>query len=98
MPLVTVKSKFQVTIPSVLRKGIRLREGDMMTASVVDEGILLKPVDVIDRSIDAADSLGAIFAKSEISKEDRNLSEEEIMEDAIAEVKASRQQRRARAK
>ncbi len=69
-----------------------------MTASVVDEGILLKPVDVIDRSIDAADSLGAIFAKSEISKEDRNLSEEEIMEDAIAEVKASRQQRRARAK
>ena len=69
-----------------------------MTASVVDEGILLKPVDVIDRSIDAADSLGTIFAKSEISKEDRNLSEEEIMEDAIAEVKASRQQRRARTK
>ena len=34
MSLVTVKPKFQVTIPAKLRRGINLREGDVMEAIV----------------------------------------------------------------
>ena len=41
MPLVTVKPKFQVTIPARLRRG--LREGDLLEATVVGDGILLRP-------------------------------------------------------
>ena len=35
MPLVTVRPKFQVTIPARLRRGINLREGDVMEVTVV---------------------------------------------------------------
>ena len=49
MPLVTVKAKFQVTIPAGLRKDIDLREGDLMEATLVGDGILLRPKDVVDR-------------------------------------------------
>ena len=49
MPLVTVKSKFQVTIPARLRKGIDLREGDIMEATLVGDGILFRPKQVVDR-------------------------------------------------
>ena len=35
MSLVTVKPKFQVTIPAKLRRGLDLREGDVMEATVL---------------------------------------------------------------
>ena len=49
MPLVTVKPRFQVTIPARLRKGIDLREGDIMEATLVGDGILFRPKQVVDR-------------------------------------------------
>ncbi len=49
MPLVTVKPKFQVTIPAKLRKGLGLREDDVVEASVVADGILLRPKEEVDR-------------------------------------------------
>ncbi len=44
MSLVTVKPKFQVTIPAKLRRGINLREGDVMEAIVMGDGILFRPM------------------------------------------------------
>lgn len=49
MPLVTVKRKFQVTIPAKLRSGLELGDGDLMEATVVGNGILLRPKEVVDR-------------------------------------------------
>lgn len=43
MSLVTVKPKFQVTIPARLRRGLDLHEGDLLEAIVVGDGILLRP-------------------------------------------------------
>ena len=51
MPLVTVKPKFQVTIPARLRKDINLHEGDVMEATIVEDGILLRPMDVVDETL-----------------------------------------------
>ena len=95
MPLVTVKPKFQVTIPAKLRRGINLREGDVMEVTVVGDGILLRPTGVVDR-IAAADRIAAKFAAMEISSEDAGRSEDEIMEDTIADIAASRRERRNR--
>ena len=49
MPLVTVKQKFQVTIPAKIRDHIHLEEGD--TLEVVAEGgrIVLTPKVLVDR-------------------------------------------------
>ncbi|MDE0045247.1 MAG: AbrB/MazE/SpoVT family DNA-binding domain-containing protein [bacterium] len=95
MPLVTVKSKFQVTIPAGLRKDIDLREGDLMEATLVGDGILLRPKDVVDR-ITAANRIAARLAAARPSPRDRGLTEDEIMKDTVEEISASRRERRAR--
>lgn len=97
MPLVTVKSKFQVTIPAGLRKDIDLREGDLMEAALVGDGILLRPKDVVDRNTHtAANRVAARLAAARPSPRDRGLTEDEIMKDTVEEVSASRRERRAR--
>ena len=91
--LVTVKPKFQVTIPAKLRERVDLHEGDLMEASVVEGGILFSPKAVVDRNA-AADRLDEIFARSKPSPEDAARSEEEIMEDAIKVIAEARKERR----
>ena len=95
MPLVTVKPKFQVTIPAKLRKGIDLHEGDLMEATIIGDGILLRPKDVVERNA-AADRIASILARIEPSPEDTGRSESEIMEDIIADVAEARRERRVR--
>ena len=95
MPLVTVKPKFQVTIPARLRKDINLHEGDVMEATIVEDGILLRPMDVVDRNA-TADRIAAAFAATAPSSEDAGRSEAEIMEDTVADIADSRRERRNR--
>ena len=89
MPLVTVKPKFQVTIPAKLRRG--LREGDVLEATVVGDGILLRPREAADRNA-AADRI----ASARVDPLDAGRSEDEIMEDVIAGIDRARNERRAR--
>ena len=95
MPLVTVKPKFQVTIPAKLRRGLDLHEGDLMEATVVGDGILLRPKAVVDRNA-SADRIASILAGTEPSPEDADRSEDEVMEDAIADIARARRERPAR--
>lgn len=64
-----------------------------MEATVVAEGILFRPMDVVNRE-STADRIAASFAATQPSREDSRRSEEEIMEEAIAELAASRRDRR----
>ncbi len=50
MPLVTVKPRFQVTIPAKLRRDLDLSEGDLMEATIVGDGVLLRPKAVVNRN------------------------------------------------
>jgi len=95
MPLVTVKPKFQVTIPAQLRKRIDLHEGDLMEASVVEGGILLRPKEVVDRAA-AAERIATNFAATEPSPGDAGRSEDEIMGDVIDDIAEARRERRSR--
>ena len=93
MPFVTVKQKFQVTIPAKIRKGIDLREGDIMEATLAGDGILFIPKEVVDRDA-AAHRIAARYAAAPPSSDDLNRSEDEIMRDAIADITESRRERR----
>jgi AbrB family looped-hinge helix DNA binding protein len=50
MPYVKVKTKGQVTIPAEFRRGLNLKEGDLLEALVERGGIVLRPKTVLDRS------------------------------------------------
>jgi AbrB family looped-hinge helix DNA binding protein len=55
MPLVKVKHKFQVTIPTEIREKTQIAEGDVLEMTVQGDKIILKPKLIIDRdSIPAA--------------------------------------------
>ena len=90
--LVTVKPKFQITIPAKLRKGIDLHGGDLMEANLIAEGIVIRPMVVVNRNR-VADRIAATFAATVPSSEDVGRSEELFTEYAIAEVAASRRGR-----
>jgi len=49
MWLVRLKQAAQITLPIELRKRFHLEEGDCLEAEAVEDGILLKPVSVMDR-------------------------------------------------
>jgi AbrB family looped-hinge helix DNA binding protein len=49
MALVRMKRAAQITLPAELRKRFNLEEGDYLEAEAVADGILLKPIAVIDR-------------------------------------------------
>ena len=49
MTLVRVKRSAQITLPADLRKQFHLEEGDYLEAEAVKEGILLKPVSILER-------------------------------------------------
>ena len=65
----------------------------MAESLLVADDILLRPIDVVNRN-SIADRIAANFAAMVPLSEDAGRSEEEIMEDAIAEVAASRRDRR----
>jgi AbrB family looped-hinge helix DNA binding protein len=93
--LVTIKDKFQVTIPAKLRNRIGVRIGDLMEATVEGDGILLRPKAVIDRAA-AADQLERLLASTPTAPEDRDRSEEAVIQDAIADIASARRRRRRR--
>ena len=95
MPFVTVKPKFQVTIPANLRRGIDLREGDIMEMTLVDAGILFRPKEPVDRGA-GPNRIAAKLAATRPSPEDLGRSEDEIMTDSIAEISTPGRERRLR--
>ncbi len=51
MPLLQVRRNFQITIPAKLRKTLGIKVGDYIDAELQDEAIVLKPKEIIDRSV-----------------------------------------------
>jgi AbrB family looped-hinge helix DNA binding protein len=93
MPLVTVKSKFQVTLPSKLRETVAIHEGDLLEATVVGDGILLRPKAVVDRAA-VAGELAAVLDGAAPAPADRGRSESEILRSSVADVAQTRAARK----
>ena len=81
MPLVKVKEKFQVTIPTELREALHLAVGDILEATIENETIVLKPKAVVDRRQawnGVIEVLDRVHAKQRPSTPDPKAEEEEI--------------------
>ncbi len=49
MPLVKVKNKFQITIPTKVRNEVHIKEGDFLEIKAEGETIVIKPKVIVDR-------------------------------------------------
>src|SRR5438132_10737031 len=81
LPLVKVKEKFQVTIPTELRQALHLAVGDILEATIENETIVLKPKAVVDRRQawnGVIEVLDRVHAKQRPSTPDSKAQEEEI--------------------
>ena len=94
MPLVTVKDKFQVTIPSRVRALLPLAVGDVLEASVEGDTIVLRPQTVIDRAA-LARRLERVLADTAAAPEDAAQSDDELLTAAVDEVRSVRAARRS---
>lgn len=91
MALLRVKQKAQITLPAALRKQFNLQEGDYLEAEAVDNGILLKPVSIINRK-QARQELRAVIDQvhAKLPPSDRSPTEQE--EDITRIIKELRQE------
>ena len=81
MPLVKVKEKFQVTIPTELREALHVTVGDLLEATMENETIVLKPKAVVDRREawnSVIEVMDRVHAKLPPSTQDPKEEEEEI--------------------
>jgi AbrB family looped-hinge helix DNA binding protein len=89
LPLVKVKEKFQVTIPTELREALHVTVGDLLKATIENETIVLKPKAVGDRREawnGVIEVMERVHAKQRPSTQDPREEEEEI----AREIKAYR--------
>src|SRR6266852_6023493 len=89
LPLVKVKEKFQVTIPTELREALHLAVGDLLEATVEKNTIVLKPKAVVDRKEawnQVIEVMERVHAKQKPSTKDPKEEEEE----SAREIKAFR--------
>ena len=49
MALMRVRRLAQLTLPAEVRRALNVQEGDYLEAEIVKEGVLLKPVAVVER-------------------------------------------------
>jgi AbrB family looped-hinge helix DNA binding protein len=49
MSLVKIRRAAQITLPSDIRQALGVKEGDYLEAELVEGGVMLKPIAVVDR-------------------------------------------------
>lgn len=92
MALLKILRSSQITLPAELRRQFGLSEGDYLEAQAVKEGILLKPVSVVERQ-KAGQALVKLLDRVHAKQPASKLSPREQEEWIAQEVKAFRREK-----
>jgi AbrB family looped-hinge helix DNA binding protein len=99
MTLIKIRERAQITLPAKVRKALKIEQGDYLEAELVEGGVMLKPVALVDRGVARA-RLEALLRGSRYVGPEPEPSEDEVMEEAVRAVKETRRElakeRRAR--
>ena len=95
MTEVKIKDRFEVTLPPEVRERLGVAVGDVLEVTTVPEGVLLRPA--VDRQA-LVREIDRLFDSMKPLPEDIDRTEDEIMEDVIAEIKEARAEERPRSK
>jgi AbrB family looped-hinge helix DNA binding protein len=92
MALVRVRRLAQLTLPAEVRRALKVAEGDYLEAEIVKEGVLLRPVAVVQRkrAWQRIQQAAAQVRRRKPIPLDENQAEEEAI---AADVKALRKKR-----
>ena len=94
MALVKVRDRAQITLPPEARQALNVDTGDYLEAEVVEGGVLLKPVAVVERSKAWDELFKALDGMRYRGPEPRSSPEEEERM-VVDMIRAYRQERRA---
>ena len=89
MALVKLLRGGLLTLPAAARREMKLNEGDYLEAEVVERGVLLRPVKMVDRE-KAWDDLAALLRERKWPGPGPEPSDDELLEMADDEIHAMR--------
>ena len=95
MALLRLRRSAQITLPAALRKQFNLAEGDYLEAEAVKDGILLRPVSIMERE-KARKQLIAVMDRvhAKLPPSTQSAQEEEEIAREIKEHRKAHAQRR----
>jgi AbrB family looped-hinge helix DNA binding protein len=94
MALVKVKDRAQITLPPDIRKALNVGVGDYLETEVVEGGVLLKPVAVVERT-KAWDALFKVLEGVRYQGPDPRPAPEEEERMVAEMIRAYRKERRS---
>jgi AbrB family looped-hinge helix DNA binding protein len=89
--LIKMRERGQVTLPPEARKALKVESGDYLEAEVVEGGVLLKPVAVVERTR-AWDELLRILTRPKWRGSAPEPGEDEVLDVVVAQIKALRRE------
>lgn|SRR5262245_45409667 len=92
MALLKILRSSQITLPADLRRRFGLTEGDYLEAQATSEGILLKPVTVVERQ-KAGKALLKLLDRVHTKQPTSRLSDQEQEQLIVKEIKAYRKEK-----
>ena len=89
MALMRVRWMAQLTLPAEVRRALNIQEGDFLEATIVKEGVLLKPVAMVERER-AWQRIADLKSRVRDLKPDQSKGDTETEEEIAEMVKESR--------
>ena len=96
MALMRVRRMAQLTLPAEVRRALNVQEGDYLEAHIVKDGVLLKPVAVVERDR-AWQRIQQIKSRVRSLKPDSGKGDKEVEEEIAETVKQIRRKQRKHA-
>lgn len=89
MTLMRVRRAAQLTLPAEVRRALNVKEGDFLEAQIVKDGVLLKPVAMVERERAWAGIVSAVtqVRDLEAKPEESNQAEEERIAGMVKEAR-----------
>ena len=94
MTLVRLRERAQITLPQEVRDALKVKQGDYLEAELVEGGVLLRPMAVVDREAARARLQDMLTRGSRWTGPEPEPTEDTLLQDVAAEIKKARQEHR----
>jgi AbrB family looped-hinge helix DNA binding protein len=93
MTIIKIRERAQITLPAEVRRALKVGEGDYLEAKVVEGGLMLKPVALVDRETARARVKEAMDTVRYIGPQPEP-SDDEVMRMVVEEIEDMRRAKR----